>query len=97
MKTKLVILLLTLVFSLVGNGAALAADQTDPVLPRAMLSGGATDSAAGEGTLHATLGQPVVGLISAGQVTLEQGFWHAESQGPPTGSEHEVYLPLVVR
>ena len=46
-----------------------------------MLSGGASDSTAGGITLRATLGQPVVGVISGGDVALGQGFWHGGAAG----------------
>ena len=58
-------------------------------LPRWALSGGASESAAGDVVLRATLGQPVTGAVSTGDVTLGQGFWH--------GGGYDVYLPLVLK
>jgi hypothetical protein len=84
MKTKILILLLVLFLGVVG----VALTQSGGLdLPRWVLSGGASDSAGGDVTLRATLGQPLVGVISSGDVTLSQGFWH--------GSEYDIYLPLV--
>ena len=93
MKTKALILTLVLALSLVAAGLALA--NSGVKLPREILSGGASDSAAAGGiTLRATLGQPVVGVISGGDVTLGQGFWHG---GAAAAMEYEIYLPLVLR
>ena len=89
MKTKILILTLVLALSLVAAGLALANGGVER--PRWVLGGGASDSAAGSVTLRATLGQPVVGVVSGGDVTLGQGFWHGGAPG------YNVYLPLVIR
>ena len=90
MKTKILILALVLALLLAVAGAALA--NGAPPRPREVLSGGASDSAAGDLTLRATLGQPVVGVVTSGggDVTLGQGFWHG-------GGYYHIYLPLVLR
>ncbi len=90
MKTK--ILILVLVLSLVVAGLALA--NGGIALPRWVLGGGASDSAAGDVTLRATLGQPVVGVVSGGAVTVGQGFWHGGEL--PEGA-YSIYLPLIQR
>ena len=92
MKTKVLILTMVLVLSLLVTGLALANGGFERM--HEVLSGGATDSAAGGITLRATLGQPVVGVISGGDVTLGQGFWHG---GAAAGGRYEIYLPLVLR
>ncbi len=89
MKAKILILMLVLALFLAAAGVALANNGVE--LPRRVLGGGASDSAAGNVTLRATLGQPVVGVVSGGNVTLGQGFW----LGAITG--HNIYLPLVLR
>ena len=91
MKTKILILVLTVALSLGVVGVTLASNGVE--WPRWVLGGGASDSAAGGAALRATLGQPVVGGISGGggDVTLGQGFWHGATQG------YSVYLPLVLR
>jgi hypothetical protein len=91
MKTKILVLALALVLSLVVTGVTLANSGIER--SRWVLSGGASDSTAGDAALRATLGQPVVGGVSGGggDVTLEQGFWHGATQG------YSVYLPLVLR
>ena len=93
MKAKLLFLTLTLVLSLLVTGVTLA--NNDVVRSRWVLGGGASDaaSAAGGVALHATLGQPVVGVVTGagGNVTLGQGFWNGAI------AEHTVYLPLVTR
>ncbi len=91
MKTKLLILALVLALFLTAAGAVLANNGLE--LPRWVLGGGASDSAAGGVTLRATLGQPVVGVVSGGDVALGQGFWHGGSL--PGG--YNIYLPLVQR
>jgi len=90
MKTKILILALVLSLSLVVAGVALA--NGDLVLPRWVLSSGAADSTAGDVTLHATLGQPVVGVVFSGDVTLGQGFWQGGSL--PEGG-YDIFLPLI--
>jgi hypothetical protein len=93
MKTKILILSLVLVLSLVVAGLALASGSVE--LPRWVLGGGASDAAVGGTTLRATLGQPVVGGVSgsgsAGDVTLGQGFWGGATPG------YNIYLPQVIR
>ena len=87
MKAQILILVLALFLAVAG--AALA--NGDVELPRRVLSGGASDSAAEGVALHATLGQPVVRVVSRGDVTLGQGFWGGAALG------YNVYLPLVIR
>ena len=92
MKTKM--LILALVLFLAAAGVALANGVVE--LPRWALGGGASDSAATGVSLRATLGQPVVGVVSGsgGNVTLGQGFWHGGRL--PEGG-YDIYLPLVQR
>ena len=89
MKTKILILALVLALFLVVAGVALA--NGGITRARWVLGGGASDSAAGGVTLRATLGQPVVGVVSGGDVTLGQGFWCGAIPG------YNIYLPLVIR
>jgi hypothetical protein len=83
------VLSFVLALSLLVVGLALASGGVER--PREVLGGGASDSAAGDITLRATLGQPVVGVVSGGggEVTVRQGFWH--------GGRYRVYVPLVYR
>jgi hypothetical protein len=89
MKTKILILALVLALFLAAVSVALANGGTE--LSRWVLGGGASDSAAAGVTLRATLGQPVVGVVTSGggDVTLGQGFWH--------GGRYRIYLPLIQR
>ena len=91
MKTRVLILTLVLALSLVVAELALANGGVER--PRWVLGGGASDSAAGGAALRATLGQPVVGVVTSGSgdVTLGQGFWHGATSG------YNIYLPLVIR
>jgi hypothetical protein len=91
MKTKILILALALALSLGVGGVALANNGVE--LPQWVLGGGASDSAAaGSAALRATLGQPMVGVVTGGgeDVTLKQGFWHGATPG------YDVYLPLIM-
>ena len=85
MKTKIRIAVLVLVLSLILVGAALADNEFQ--VPRWVLGSGASESTSSSVTLNATLGQPFIGLVSSGDTSLEQGFWH--------GSSPSIYLPLV--
>ena len=90
MKTRIPILALTLalIFILAAASAALA---NGVELPRWVLGGGATDSSAGGVELHATLGQPFVGVVSGGDITLGQGYWGSGV------TDQYIYMPLVIR
>ena len=82
-------LALALVIASLGNGLALA---NGTVLPRQVLSGGASDAtAAGGVSVRATLGQPMVGPSGQGLNQLCAGFWCG------TVIEYKIYLPLTLR
>jgi hypothetical protein len=92
MKPKVLIPVLALVLSLTVVGLVLASNGSER--PRWVLGGGASDSTGSGGVaLRATLGQPVVGVVTSagGSVTLGQGFWYGGDLG------HNIYLPLVIR
>jgi hypothetical protein len=83
------VLTLALVLCLLVAGLVVA--QAGVERPREVLGAGASESTAGGVSLHATLGQPVVGVISGsgGDIVLGQGFWHR--------APYCVYLPLLFR
>lgn len=89
MKTKILILALSLTLSLGVAGVTLANGSVERL--RWVLSGGASDSTADGVAMRATLGQPVVGVVTGdgGDVILGQGFWCG------TTSQYNIYLPLV--
>ena len=68
-----------LVLFLAATGVALANDGIE--LPRRVLGGGASDSAVGGTTLRATLGQPVVGVVSRGASCWGRAFGAAQHWG----------------
>jgi hypothetical protein len=83
------VLALTLAIASLGTGLALA---DGAVLPRQVLSGGASDATtAGGVSVRATLGQPMVGPSGQGSYKLCTGFWCGLSV------EHQIYLPLVLK
>lgn len=92
MKTKMLVLTLAFTLSLVVAGLALA--NATIVLPRWVLGSGATDATAGNVALRGTLGQPVVGVVSGGDVSLGQGIWHGVSF---LEGEYYTFLPLVLK
>ena len=55
-----------------------------------VMSGGGASSSGDSVTMNGTLGQPLVGLSSGGDVSLEAGYWVA-------GAEYTFYFPLVMR
>jgi hypothetical protein len=55
-----------------------------------VVAGGGAPSSADSITMNGTLGQPVVGLSSDGDVSLEAGYWVA-------GEEYSVYFPMMMR
>ena len=86
---RVLTLILALALALaMAAGLALAADDPEPA--RQVLAGGASNSTAPGITLRATLGQPIVGLVSSDDVTLGQGFWGL-------GARYHTYLPLLFR
>lgn len=92
MKTKILILLLVLVLFLTATGVTLA--NGGPARSRWVLSGGASASSGGSVSLRASLGQPVVGVVTGGELTVGQGFWHG---GSVSDDGFNIYLPMLVR
>ena len=80
--------MLVVVLILAVSGMVLAANGTG--LARWVLGGGASGSTGNNVTMNATLGQPVVGVVSGGNVSVSQAFWHGVYNAT-------IYLPLVQR
>ncbi|HEY76521.1 MAG TPA: hypothetical protein G4O00_10125 [Thermoflexia bacterium] len=74
-----------------GRVSGLALDGDSLHRPREVLGSGASAASAEGVSLRGTLGQPVVGVVSAEEVSLGQGFWHGSATG------HRIYLPLMMR
>ena len=91
MKTKILILVLALF--LVVTGVALANGVVE--LPRWVLGSGGEPSSGGNISLIDTIGQPVIGPSSGGDVSLQAGYWVGRSS--VIEEETLVYLPLVLR
>ncbi len=56
-------------------------------------NGGATFSTGGSYGLSGAMGQPDTGTMSSGGFVIEGGFW----QSGVTGTQHRIYLPVVLR
>ena len=78
-----------LVFVLL-TGIVLANGVTTTI-DRHVIAGGGGHAETGNYTLDATIGQPVVGVASAGNEELCAGFWCG------TAVAYKIYLPLVMR
>ena len=55
-----------------------------------VVAGGGAPSSADGITMNGTLGQPMVGQSSGGDVSLSAGYWGA-------GAEYTLYFPVVMR
>lgn len=87
----LVLFLLVVSLALAGGGQA----------SRSLLAGGGSQVSNGALTLSSALGQPVAGAGETGNLVGAHGFWVGAGVQPiPTpipGSDHFIYLPIVVR
>ena len=73
-----------------GTAFALSA----PTIDWWVFGGGGGTSSNGEITMNATIGQPLVGSSSDGDVSLHSGYWVS---GTVSEQEYLNYLPLVLR
>jgi hypothetical protein len=93
MKKKQFIML-NLVACLVLAAVPIASGAVGTVIDWGGFSGGGGSASSGSVSLNGSLGQPVVGVSSAGETQLSAGFWHVQAVGP---LPYQVMLPLVVR
>jgi hypothetical protein len=68
-------------------GAVLAFDS--PAIGWWVLSAGGRPSSGGQTTLNASIGQPIVGVSSAGNIGLKSGYW------TELANQITLYLPVV--
>jgi hypothetical protein len=61
--------------------------------PRQVICAGNTSVTAGDVTLRASLGQPLVRTRDNGEITLRQGFW----VGVESVLDWLIHLPLILR
>jgi hypothetical protein len=69
---------------LLGLGCTVATAQVgaDADIPWWVIaSGGTLNASAGDTRMSATVGQPVIGVVSGGGFVLHQGFWYPRLQG----------------
>jgi hypothetical protein len=89
-KTLLLILAISLVAGFVLGAGVYALGTTG--IDWWVMGGGGGPASGGEVSLNSTFGQPVTGSSSAGEVTLQSGYW--------AGLVKEIFtiaLPLVIR
>ena len=94
MKTKILTLVLVLVLAMFLGITSVVLANDGLELSRWVLGGGVSDSCGSDITLKATLGQPVVGIVSFGDLTMGQGFWNSYHHSEAL---NDIYLPLVQR
>ena len=90
MKRKLLVLGIVLTLMVVAAGALIAHATPGAGVDWSVTSGGGTSASGGEITLEGTLGEPIVGEVVSGSLSLGQGYWYAMD---PV----EVYLPVVMK
>jgi hypothetical protein len=84
MKRRVILAVLAaLAVGLVGMGVALA--QGSALVDRWILAAAGTRSSAGDVTVSDTLGEPIVGPSSGGDVSLQAGYWGQPLPPRPVG------------
>lgn len=71
----------------------LAAGDGPRSITRWVIGSGGGQVVGGDCTLASTIGQPVAGVVVAGNYRLTSGFW----SGPPAAAVARLYLPLLMR
>lgn len=69
------------------------------LLPRSLVGSGGGGVSQGQTTLQSAIGQPLVGAVQSGELTLCSGYL-CTAEAPPlsgTESDYNLYLPLTVR
>jgi hypothetical protein len=91
-----VVTIAVVLVSLIGlaSAARAAPDATYQLVKSSIGPGGS--GSAGIYEAASSIGQPVVGQVSAGIYTLGGGFWGGGVIVPATGN-YEIYLPVVLR
>ena len=91
MKRKWIFTGISAILLLTLAAASLAlANGSGPEFAWWVFSGGGSPSSAGTVSMNDTLGQPVTGASSSGNVTLESGYWAGLGYAL-------LYLPLIRR
>ncbi len=72
---------------LAGLLSTAGADAQQIMLERAVIANGGGMATNGTTTIHYTVGQPVVGVLSGGGITAYLGFWNFPFAMTPTGVE----------
>lgn len=94
-KIKLLVSVVMLLALLLTSGGALA-QSGDPFLWWTV-DGGGGQSSADSYVLYGTIGQADAARMSGGGYVLVGGFWGAADGGGVVATDHQVFLPLLVR
>jgi len=91
-KITLIALSLALLLGLAA-GLVRAGSSAISAINWQVLAGGGHPATTNQGniSLNGTLGQPVIGTASGGDLTLSAGYWHGAR------SEYRIYLPLLLK
>ncbi len=98
MKIQHKLLLLAVVLLLFSMGIVVAQSSTNYRLPRSVISSGGTADSPNY-TVTTAIGQPAAGRVNSPNYQGSIGFLLPSYTviSPPSGSEHVVYLPIVIR
>ena len=90
MKRKLFPIVVALALLLATVGVLVAQATPGSVIDWFVVSGGGGTASGGNVTLDSTVGQPIAGVSTGGNVSLGAGYWYAQELV-------NLYLPIVVR
>jgi len=88
-----VLILLFLALALVFATVTVLAQGNSPAINWWVVAGGGEPIQSGNVSINDTLGQPVIGPSSGGNVSLTAGYWY----GPLSESSHIYYLPIILK
>ena len=91
-RVSILIILVLCLLGLLMGGILVTAETGLPSIDWWVLGGGGEPASGGNITINDTIGQPIVGPSSGGDVGLQAGYWAGAGEG-----DHTVYLPLILR
>jgi hypothetical protein len=87
------LIVLFLGLALVFATATVLAQGTSSTINWWVIAGGGEPIQSGNVSINDTLGQPVIGPSSGGNVSLTAGYWY----GPVSEPSHIYYLPIILK